>query len=159
MKRILPIFLILALCVLSAQNQNFGWTYEAGYEVAASTSAKVTLQLPSDATNWARPKWVSISCPAAVCAMQFIRGGTVATTTAGTPTTQRTSTPDPGQVLWFTASNSTGGTASPVKRLPQGLVTLGMDDFELRAGERVSILVTGASDTRTINVMWEEYPH
>jgi hypothetical protein len=159
LKRIVATLALLALTSVASFPQNLRYTYIAGYQVAASTSAKVTLQLPTSATYRARLMWVSVHCPDAVCSITPITGGTAATATLGTAGVRtHTDVPATAQAIWYVASNSTGGTSMPVQPLGQGLFTLGYPDVEIRAGERVSFVVTGSSQTVTINAMWEEYP-
>lgn len=153
--RRLALFILVVSALVA---QNLRWSYMAGYQVAGSTSAKVTLQLPSGATMRARPLGASISCPSASCTLTTIIGGTAATATVGTAgVALNSNAPAIAQAIWYTASNSTGGTSLPVQPLSQGTTGIGFEDLEIRPGERVSLLVTGSSQTVTVNVIWEEY--
>ena len=159
MKQIKLLLFWLALAAATWAADPF--IYTAG-GTATATSLKLTMQLPSTATAKARPLGVFISCPAAACDVVFTRGGTAATSTAVTRFVLGTTyppTPGTSQLLVFSASNSTGGTALPTISLPAGWAnTLDASNIRLAFGDVLSVTVTGAS-SQVIQIVpqWEEY--
>ena len=154
MKKIKLILFWLCLPLIAAEP----FVYTAGGS-ATATSLKLTMQLPSTATAKARLIGVFVSCPAVACDIVFTRGGTAATTTAVTRFVLSTSTPATSQVLVFSASNSTGGTALPTVTVPATWAnTLDASNIRLSAAEVLSVTVTGAS-SQVIQIVpqWEEY--
>lgn len=154
MKRSLLILLAGALVLAD----DFRWTYTAGYQVTG-TSASASLQLAAGAARRARPITASFTCESAACDIQLTRNGSLATATAGTIVKNRTACPA-AVATWWTASNSTGGTALPIEPQPfAGKTVLDLSQMELVPGETLKLTLTSVGSQKlTINVTFEEIP-
>jgi hypothetical protein len=153
---LLRVAALLAFAFPLCAQSSFRWTYAAGYTVTG-TSAKLTLQLPSDATRKLHPLGAAVVTTSA-CTVTQSRNGTQATATAGTVVKNRTANPA-AQTQVFTNSDSTGGSSFPAYPMPSGgSPVFDLSDMEFAAGERFTIAVscTGSQDI-TISAKFEEY--
>ena len=156
MKKALLVLIASTLMLTGATDRR--WAYIAGI-TATSASYKVSVFVPTTSDRISRLSTAYIVCPSA-CSAQTIIGGTPPTATLGTFARLRTDAPATAKAEFYSASNSTGGTALTALPLNAGGQTLDMSDIEVKPGEVVSLLVTGPSQAITIVIKNEEfYPY
>jgi hypothetical protein len=156
MKKALLVLIASTLMLTGATDRR--WAYVAGI-TTTSASYKVSVFVPTTSDRIARMITAYVVC-ATTCSSQTIIGGTAPTSTLGAFSRLRSDAPATAKAEFYSASNSTGGTALPAIPLVAGGQTLDMSDIEIKPGETVSLLITGASQSITIVIKNEEfYPY
>lgn len=156
--QMLPLVLF-GVFALSAQDPvaQDRWAYVAACETTGTT-LKCSVSVPSNATRRIRLLSGFVGCATAACDYLVVRDGTTPTATAGTVRKLRSIAPT-AQALWWTASDSTGGTALPATiTIPYATATpLDLADIDLVAGQNFSITITSATSQKLqIAVKFEE---